>query len=99
MYQLLTTKEVIMFDLLTVGLVLAVVAFLVARYGADTRSHDRADHRDPALPRGPQYAHTPASDLRLLAALARRVAAQRRAWAAFDRSLRPWESQRTRPIG
>lgn len=98
MYHLLTTEEVIMFELITVALVLAALAALVARYGADTRTLDGADHRDPALPRGPQYGHTPASDLRLVAALVRRVAAQRCAWAAFDRSLRPWESQRTRPV-
>ncbi|WP_157647677.1 hypothetical protein [Actinomycetospora chiangmaiensis] len=79
--------------------VLAVLGLAVVRYGADTRSNETLDARDPALPRGPQYAHNPASDLRLLAALARRVAAQRQAWAAYDRSLRPWEGRCTRPIG
>ncbi|WP_433798714.1 hypothetical protein [Actinomycetospora sp. CA-084318] len=90
-----------MFELLTVVVVLALVAALVARYGADTRTNDGADHRDPGLPRGPQYGHTPVSDLRLVAAFARRVAAQRQAWAAYDRSLRPWETQRSgaRPLG
>jgi hypothetical protein len=81
--------------------VLAVLGLAVVRYGADSRSNDTLDARDPALPRGPQYTHTPASDLRLLAALTRRVAGQRQAWAAYDRSLRPWETQRSgaRPIG
>ena len=82
-----------------VVVVLAVLGVLVARYGADTRTNQGADHRDPALPRGPQYAHTPASDLRLVATFARRVAAQRQAWAAYDRSLRPWETPRSaRPV-
>ena len=89
-----------MITVLGTVLVLAILGLAVVRYGADTRTNDTLDTRDPALPRGPQYAHTPASDLRLLAALARRVTAQRQAWAAYDRSLRPWEaSQRTRPIG
>ncbi|MCD2187633.1 hypothetical protein [Actinomycetospora soli] len=90
-----------MFELVIVLVALAAVAALVSRYGADSRLNDTADHRDPALPRGPQYRHTPVSDLRLVAAFARRVAAQRQAWAAYDRSLRPWETQRSsvRPVG
>ncbi|NMO89686.1 hypothetical protein [Actinomycetospora sp. TBRC 11914] len=72
--------------------VLAVLA--VARYGADTRFDSGPDPRDPARPRGPQYAHTPAADLRLLAAFGRRVAAHRHLWDAHDRALRPWERER-----
>ncbi|HEY2195291.1 MAG TPA: hypothetical protein VGH76_23735 [Actinomycetospora sp.] len=71
--------------------VLAVLA--VGRYGADTRFDNGHDPRDPARPRGPQYAHTPAGDLALLAGLARRVAAHPRAWESHDRSLRPWERE------
>ncbi|MDL5158023.1 hypothetical protein [Actinomycetospora termitidis] len=90
-----------MITMLVLVAVLVVLGLAVVRYGADTRSNDTADHRDPALPRGPQYGHTPASDVRLLAGLARRVAAQRQAWAAYDRSMRPWETQRSevRPVG
>lgn len=69
--------------------VLAVLA--VARYGADSRFDAASDPRDPARPRGPQYAHTPAADLVLLAGLGRRLAAHGRAWQAYDRALRPWE--------
>jgi hypothetical protein len=81
-----------MLTVLGVLVVLAVLA--VARYGADSRVDDVADRRDPARPRGPQYAHTPAADLRMLAALARRVAAHRRLWERYDRELRPWERER-----
>jgi hypothetical protein len=73
------------------GAVVVLAVLAVARYGADSRFDTGADPRDPARPRGPQYAHTPAADLALLAALGRRVAAHGRAWAAYDRALRPWE--------
>jgi hypothetical protein len=74
--------------------VLAVLA--VARYGADSRFDAASDPRDPARPRGPQYAHTPAADLALLAGLGRRLAAHGRAWQAYDRALRPWEQEHPR---
>jgi hypothetical protein len=78
-----------MISVLGAVVVLAVLA--VARYGADSRFDSGPDPRDPARPRGPQYAHTPAADLALLAALGRRVAAHGHAWQAYDRALRPWE--------
>lgn len=81
-----------MIAVLGAAVVLAVLA--VARYGADSRFDTGADPRDPGRPRGPQYAHTPAGDLALLARLGRRVAAHGRAWAAYDRALRPWEPER-----
>ncbi|MFC5064345.1 hypothetical protein [Actinomycetospora atypica] len=82
------------------GIVVVLVLVAVARYGADTR-FEATDHRDPALPRGPQHAHTPASDLRRLGGVARRLTAQRQLWAAYDAQLRPWETQRSgaRPVG
>ena len=83
-----TPKENAVLTVLGALVVLAVLA--VARYGADTR-FDGPDPRDPARPRGPQYAHTPSADLALLAALGGRVAAHGRAWASYDRALRPWE--------
>jgi hypothetical protein len=76
--------------LTVLGAVVVLAVLAVARYGADTRFDSGPDPRDPARPRGPQYAHTPARDLALLAGLARRVAAHGRAWEAYDRSLRPW---------
>ena len=80
-----------------VGALVVVAVLAVARYGADSRFDAAADPRDPARPRGPQYAHTPAADLALLARLGRRVAAHGRAWAAYDHALRPWEQdQRAR---
>jgi hypothetical protein len=82
---------------LTVLAALVVLAVLaVARYGADSRFDTGADPRDPARPRGPQYAHTPSADLALLAALGRRITAHGRAWASYDRALRPWEEDRPR---
>ena len=78
-----------MISILGAVVVLAVLA--VARYGADSRFDTGPDPRDPGRPRGPQYAHTPAADLALLAGFARRVAAHGRAWQAYDRALRPWE--------
>jgi hypothetical protein len=78
------------------GAVVVLAVLAVARYGADSRFDGGADPRDPARPRGPQYRHTPRADLALLAGLARRVAAHGRAWAAYDRALRPWEQERTR---
>jgi hypothetical protein len=55
----------------TVSVVVALVIVLVlgalaARYGADSRSDTGSDPRDPARPHRPQYAHTPAEDLRVL---------------------------------
>jgi hypothetical protein len=81
-----------MLTVLGVVVVLAVLA--VGRYGADSRLDGDPDPRDPARPRGPQYAHTPAADLRMLAALVRRVAAHRHLWEVHDRALRPWERER-----
>ncbi|MCD2195096.1 hypothetical protein LQ327_17150 [Actinomycetospora endophytica] len=78
------------------GAVVVLAVLAVARYGADTRFDSGPDPRDPVRPRGPQYAHTPAADLRLLAAFGRRVAAHGRAWQAYDRALRPWERERSR---
>jgi hypothetical protein len=74
--------------------VLVVLGFLaVARYGADTRSGEDPTGRDPAWPvtRRP---HTVRGDAVLFVELAHRAAAHGRLWAAFDRSLRPWESER-----
>ena len=79
-----------------IGAVVVLAVLAVGRYGADSRGDTRADPRDPARPRGPQYAHTPVADLALLAALGRRVAAHGRAWAAYDHALRPWEPERPR---
>lgn len=79
-----------------IGALVVVAVLAVARYGADTRFDSGPDLRDPARPRGPQYAHTPAADLALLAAFGRRVAAHGRAWEAYDRALRPWEQEKVR---
>lgn len=76
--------------------VLLVLGFLaVARYGADTRSEADPTGRDPAWPvtRRP---HTVRGDAVLLGELAHRIAAHRRLWEAYDRSLRPWEQDLTR---
>ena len=66
-----------------IGALVVLAVLAVARYGADTRFDSGPDPRDAARPRGPQYAHTPAADLRLLAELARRIAAHGRAWAGL----------------
>jgi hypothetical protein len=86
--------------MIVLGIVIVLVLVAVARYGADSR-FEATDHRDPALPRGPQHGHTPASDLRRLGGVARRFTAQRQLWTAYDQQLRPWETQRSgaRPIG
>ena len=81
--------------------VLLVLGFLaVARYGADTRSEADPTGRDPAWPvtRRP---HTVRGDAVLLGELAHRIAAHRRLWEAYDRSLRPWETEHSgsTPIG
>jgi hypothetical protein len=76
------------------GAVVVLAVLAVTRYGADSRFDTGPDPRDPGRPRGPQYAHTPAGDLARLARLGRRVAAHGRARAAYDRSLRPRESER-----
>jgi hypothetical protein len=77
-----------------IGALVVLAVLAVGRYGADTRFDTGGpDHRDPARPRGPQYAHTPAADLALLASLGRRVTAHGRAWAAYDSALRPWEQE------
>ncbi|HWN27230.1 MAG TPA: hypothetical protein VNP37_09720 [Actinomycetospora sp.] len=76
--------------------VLLVLGFLaVARYGADTRSEADPTGRDPAWPvvRRP---HTVRGDAVLLGEIARRIAAHRRLWEAYDASLRPWEPDRDR---
>ncbi len=65
------------------GVLVVLGVLLVARYGADGRPD--------ADPMGRE--HTRHEDAALLAAFARRVAAHRRCWELFDRSLRPWESQ------
>jgi hypothetical protein len=73
--------------------VLLVLGFLaVARYGADTRSGADPTGRDPAWPvtRRP---HTVRGDAVLIAELAHRAAAHGRLWEAYDRSLRPWETE------
>ncbi|MEJ2887385.1 hypothetical protein [Actinomycetospora aeridis] len=75
--------------------VLLVVGFLaVARYGVDSRSGDDPTGRDPAWPvtRRP---HTVRGDAVLLGELARRVSAHRQLWSAYERSLRPWESEQS----
>ena len=77
--------------------VLLVLGFLaVARYGADTRSEADPTGRDPAWPvtRRP---HTVRGDAVLLGELAHRIAAHRRLWEAYDRSLRPWEQESRGP--
>jgi hypothetical protein len=79
-----------------VGALVVLAVLAVARYGADSRFDTGPDPRDPGRPRGPQYAHTPAADLALLAALGRRITAHGRAWQAYDRALRPWERDRER---
>jgi hypothetical protein len=82
-------------EMVTFWGVLLVLGFLaVARYGADTRSEADPTGRDPAWPvtRRP---HTVRGDAVLLGELARRVAAHRQLWEAYDRSLRPWETERS----
>ncbi|MEJ2859692.1 hypothetical protein [Actinomycetospora flava] len=81
-----------MVEMVTFFGVLLVVGFLaVARYGVDSRSGSDPTGRDPAWPvtRRP---HTLRGDAVLLGELARRIDAHRRLWAAYDRSLRPWET-------
>jgi hypothetical protein len=82
-----------MAEMVTFWGVLLVLGFLaVARYGADTRSEADPTGRDPAWPvtRRP---HTVRGDAVLLGELAHRIAAHRRLWEAYDRSLRPWETE------
>ncbi|MFC5138746.1 hypothetical protein ACFPK1_10930 [Actinomycetospora rhizophila] len=80
-----------MVEMVTFFGVLLVVGFLaVARYGVDSRSGSDPTGRDPAWP-ATQRAHTVRGDAALLGELARRVAAHRALWSAYDRSLRPWE--------
>jgi hypothetical protein len=82
-----------MTEMVTFWGVLLVLGFLaVARYGADTRSEADPTGRDPAWPvtRRP---HTVRGDAVLLGELAHRIAAHRRLWEAYDRSLRPWETE------
>ena len=78
--------------------VLVVLGFLaVARYGADTRSEADPTGRDPAWP-VVQRAHTVRGDAVLLGGIARRIAAHRRLWDAYDASLRPWDPDREREL-
>ncbi|MDD7964701.1 hypothetical protein [Actinomycetospora lemnae] len=84
-----------MVEMVTFWGVLLVLGFLaVARYGVDSRGEQDPTGRDPAWPvtRRP---HTVRGDAVLLGELARRVAAHRQLWAAYDRSLRPWETERS----
>jgi hypothetical protein len=84
-----------MTEMVTFWGVLLVLGFLaVARYGADTHSEADPTGRDPAWPvtRRP---HTVRGDAVLLGELAHRIAAHRRLWEAYDRSLRPWETERS----
>ena len=85
-------------EMVTFWGVLLVLGFLaVARYGVDSRSGQDPRGRDPAWPvtRRP---HTVRGDAVLLGELARRVAAHQQLWAAYDRSLRPWEQDAQREL-
>ena len=74
-------------------LILALGLLVAGRYGADTRTDTDPTGRDPGAPHGPVHHHTVRADLGLLTALARRAAAQRRAWELFDLAQRPWETR------
>ena len=85
-------------EMVTFWGVLLVLGFLaVARYGVDSRSGQDPTGRDPAWPvtRRP---HTVRGDAVLLGELARGVAAHQQLWAAYDRSLRPWEQDARREL-
>lgn len=92
MVSLTSTEET---DVIAIWTALAIALGVVAgaRYGADTRTDADPTGRDPAAPRGPVHHHTVRADLALLAALARRARAHRRAWELFDLAQRPWETE------
>lgn len=82
-----------MVEMVTFWGVLLVLGFLaVARYGAEHHGEDPTG-RDPAWP-ATRRPHTVRGDAVLLGELARRAAAHRALWSAYDRSLRPWETGR-----
>ena len=87
--------------LIVATVLLALVAGLAARYGADSRTGADPTGRDAAWPSAPTYRHAVRADATvaagLLRGLARRARAHVRAWDALDRSLRPWDAAGARP--
>lgn len=78
--------------LTALGVLVVLGVLVLARYAAN----DPVDRFEPVDgPRPPDRSrwarHALPVDLVLFAALARRVAAYRHAWAVFDRDLRPWD--------